>query len=160
MSVENDPIGGKSEALLKYLEEHLGEEVVEPRRRVEVLIVGGGQDWPLLAQLKELAALRGLDVVARIAEPPAPRVLFVDAAIAGAISRRQALADIINQIQIEDDYPVPTFDIEELDVHTEQKPLKHHSIPKLNQFMNNQRSKGPPVRRQFAMQRPPRRGGR
>jgi len=148
--------------VLEHLAKQLGEDVAESTRRVEVVVVGSGMDVALLRQICAIGKERGLDLVIHAEAPAQPlddRVLLVsDLAERSAV--RRDLIDILGGIRLEDDFPLPVFDVEAYDVPTEQKPLKHHSMPKLNQFMNNQRSKGPPVRKQFALKRPPRRGNR
>lgn len=148
------------ERLLEMVAESLPVEVLEPRKRVDVLIVGGS-NGPFFDTIRELAASRGIDLVAHVAEVTPPReVLFVEG-VREAIDRRRGLADILNDIRIEEEFELPKYCLEEIEAPTtEQRVPKNHSYPKIAQFLNNQRSKGPPVRKQFALKRPPRRGNR
>lgn len=66
------------ERLLEMVAESLPVEVLEPRKRVEVLIVGGS-NGPFFDTIRALAATRGIDLVAHVAEVTPPReVLFVE----------------------------------------------------------------------------------
>ena len=150
--------------VLDVLAKELAVEAPAPLRRVEVMVIGSGMDETMLRHLRLLGIGRGLDIITHIPRDPQEvereqRVLLVDA-VASASRRRDELADIIRSIQLEDDWPMPTMHIEEVEPPTFQRHIKQQSLPKLNQFLNNQRSKGPPIRKQFSMQRPPRRGGR
>lgn len=158
MSTENELFSGKTEAMLKLLEDTFEKPAEEPRR-MQVLVVGSPID-SVLERVQLAAAMRGLDVVFVTAQSPRDRVLIEEGGLDQQV--KDLVAQQIRRINMLEDFDIPQVSIAEevMEPRTDSRRIKSHSIPKLKQFQNNQRSRGPSPRKQFAMTRPPRRGGR
>lgn len=135
-------------------------------RPARILLVGDdGMSRAVSVRLRELAFERGIDIVIppqTLEEPEREGRRVVVSASASMRLNSSALAALLGKAIAAQSYAEK---IEECYAPDITEPLvMEYETPKqktnFRQFEKNQRKYGPPNRRQFAMCRPPRRGGR
>lgn len=174
---------GERERLQERFTRVFAEEVIRPRRELNVLVLGAESKADLFVVLSAMDKARkaNLDITAHIAPAQdaelnrtaarmvgrlgvmlgalAPRILLIDREEV----RRAAREAIEILIRDRDLYEVPTLsyiEVSDIEPKAEQVQTLRKERHQFRQFQNNSHKGRPDQRRQHAMIRPPRRGGR
>lgn len=174
---------GERERLQERFTRVFAEDAIKPRRELNVLVLGAESKADLFVVLSMLDKARkaNLNVTAHIAPAQdaevnrtaartvgrlsvvlgefSPRVLLMD----GEEIRRSAREAIEVILRNRDLYEVPTLsyvEIPDIEPKTDQVQTLRKERHQFRQFQHNNHKGRPDQRRQHAMIRPPRRGGR